>query len=72
MTVIAQNVLPLRAVSFIGGGNRRKPPTCHKSLKNLYHIMLYRVHFGMSQAGFELTIITVVATDCTSSGNNIC
>jgi hypothetical protein len=20
------------AVSFIGGGNRRKPPTCHKSL----------------------------------------
>jgi len=23
------------AVSFIGGGNRRKPPTCHKSLSNL-------------------------------------
>jgi hypothetical protein len=23
------------AVSFIGGGNRRKPPTCRKSLTNL-------------------------------------
>jgi len=22
------------AVSFIGGGNQRKPPTCHKSLTN--------------------------------------
>jgi len=22
------------AVSFIGGGNRRKPPTCRKSLTN--------------------------------------
>ena len=30
------------AVSFIGGGNRStyiKPPTCRKSLTNLYHIM---------------------------------
>jgi len=22
-------------VSFIGGGNQRKPPTCHKSLTNI-------------------------------------
>jgi hypothetical protein len=35
-------------VSFIGGGNwstQRKPPTCHKSLTNLSH-MLYRVHLA--------------------------
>jgi len=24
----------ISAVSFIGGGNRRKPPTCHKLLTN--------------------------------------
>jgi len=34
-------------VSFIGGGNRRKPPTCRKSLTNFFHIMLYRVHLAM-------------------------
>jgi len=28
-------------VSFIGGGNRRKPPTCRKSLTNF---ITYRVH----------------------------
>jgi hypothetical protein len=28
------------SVSFIVGGNRRKPPTCHK----FYHKILYRVH----------------------------
>ena len=36
--------------SFIGGGNRntrRKPLTCRKSLTNLYHIILYRVHLDM-------------------------
>ena len=38
------------AVSFICGGNRstrRKPPTCHKSLTRLDHIMLHRVHLAM-------------------------
>ena len=33
------------AVSFIGGGNRRKPPTCHKP----YHIMLYWVHLTINE-----------------------
>jgi hypothetical protein len=39
------------AVSFIGGGNRssrRKPPTCHKSLTKVDHIMLCRVHLAMN------------------------
>jgi hypothetical protein len=34
-------------VSFIGGGNwstLRKQTTCHNSLTNFYHIMLYQVH----------------------------
>ena len=30
-------------VSFIGGGNQSKPPTCRKILTKLYHIMLYGV-----------------------------
>ena len=42
-------------VSFIGGRNRstqRKPPTCHKSLTNFYHIMLYQ--YTSTREGFEL------------------
>ena len=31
----------------------------------LYHIMLYRVH--LASAGFELTMLVVIGTDCTSS-----
>jgi hypothetical protein len=40
----------------------RKPLTCHKSLTNFYHIMLYRIHFVW--AGFELTTLVVIGTDC--------
>jgi len=53
------------AVSFIGGGNRRKPLTYRKSLTKLYHIMLYQVH--LAWAGFKLTISVVIGTYCTSS-----
>ena len=31
----------------------------------LYHIMLYRVHLTL--AGFELTTLAVIGTDCTGS-----
>ena len=51
-------------VSFIGGGNRRKPPTCHKSQTN-FMTMLYRAH--LSCAGFELTTLVVIGTDCIGS-----
>ena len=30
----------------------------------LYLIIMYRVHFPMSQAGFELTILMLIDTDC--------
>jgi hypothetical protein len=38
-------------ISFIGGGTATSvtgnPPTCRTSLRNFYHIMLYRVHLTM-------------------------
>ena len=36
------NISVISQVSFIGGGNRRKPPTWHKTLTN------FRVHLAMS------------------------
>ena len=35
-------------VSFIVGGNQRKPWTCRKLLDKLYHIMLYQVYLTMN------------------------
>ncbi len=49
-------------LSFIGGANWRKAPTCCKTLTNL---MLYQVH--PSCVGFELTTLVVIGTDCTGS-----
>jgi hypothetical protein len=43
---------------------QRKPPTCRKSLTD-YHIILYQVH--LAWAGFELTILVVIDTDCIGS-----
>ena len=42
--------------------DRRKPPTCHKSLTN-YHIMLYTSLW----LRFELTTSMVIGTDCIGS-----
>jgi hypothetical protein len=53
-----------RGSQFIGEGNRRKPPTCRKSL-TLYNIMLYQVHLGW--AVFKLTTLVAICTDCIGS-----
>ena len=55
-------------VSFIGGGNwstRRKPPTCRKSLTNF--ITLCCIGYTSPWAGFKLTTLVVIGTDCTGS-----
>jgi hypothetical protein len=58
----------IMAVSFIGWGNRstqRKPPTCRKSLTNF--ITKCYIEYTSSWAGFELTTLVVIGTDCTGS-----
>ena len=52
------------AVSFIDGGNQRKPLTCRKSLTN-YSIMFYWVH--LAWVGFKLTTLVVIGIDCIGS-----
>ena len=58
----------MTAVSFIGGGNqstRREPLTCRKSLTNF--IMLCCIEYSSSWAGFKLTTLVVIGTDCIGS-----
>ena len=42
-----------------------KHPTWHKSQAKFYHIMLHRVHPAL--AGFKLTTLVVIGTDCIGS-----
>ena len=56
------------AVSFIGGGSRntrRKSRTCRKSLANF--IIWYCIEYTSLWAGFKLTTLVVISTDCTDS-----
>ena len=46
------------AISFIGEGIRRKPPTCRKSLTN------FITWCCIEYKGFELTTLIVIGTDC--------
>jgi hypothetical protein len=58
------------AASFIGGGNRNiRGETTDMShvTDQLYQIMLYRIHVTPPGAGFELTTLVVIGTDCIGS-----
>jgi hypothetical protein len=51
------------AVSFIGGGTRRKSPTCRKSLTIFYQLMLCTSPWE----GVEPTTSVLIGTDCIGS-----
>ena len=52
-------------VSFTCGGNRRKLPTCRKSLTNF--ITYWCIEYMLPWTGFELTTLVVIGTNCTGS-----
>jgi len=47
------------------GESGEKPPTCHKSLTNIITERCF--HYTSPRAGFELTTLDVIGTDCTGS-----
>jgi hypothetical protein len=57
-------------VSFIGGGNQRKPLTCRKSLTNF--ITQCCIEYISPWAGLELTTLVVISTDCIGSFKSNC
>ena len=67
LSYVQSNMSCVVKVTLIyGGGNQRtqrKPPSCHKSLTKLYHIMLYTSPWSR----FKLTTSVVIGTDCLGS-----
>ena len=68
--VLDRNKKNIRSVRNMLTIRERKPLTCHKSLTNFYHIMLYRVH--LAWAVFKLTTLVVIDTDCIGSCKSNC
>jgi hypothetical protein len=60
-------------ISFIGGGNRRKPPTCRKSM-TIFMTSCY-IGYTSPRVGFELATLVVICTyyigSCTSNYHTI-
>ena len=58
------SVISWRSVLMVRG-NRRKPPTCHKSLTNFFTQCC--IEYTSPWTGFKFTTLVVIDTDCTDS-----